>query len=59
MLFSQNFRDANLAKRFAVFLWLKKSILDEKAVFSLIVQYTCEVINLDKKQYFPKSCSIF
>ena len=52
-------RDANLAKRFVVFLGLKESILYEKNVFSPVVQYTCVVINLEKKQYFPKSCSIF
>ena len=52
-------RDANLAKRFAVFLGLKKRILGEKTVFSPVVQYTWVVINIEKKQYFPKSCSIF
>ena len=52
-------RDANLVKRFAVFLGLKESSLDEKTVFSPTVQYTCVVINLEKKQYFPKSCSIY
>ena len=51
-------RDVNLAKRFAVFLGLKESILYEKIVFSPAVQCTCVVINLEKKQYFPKSCSI-
>ena len=53
------YRDANLAKRFAVFLGPKNCILDEKTVFSPIVQYTCVVINLEKKQYFPKSGCIF
>ena len=48
-----------LQKRFAVFLGLKRGILDEKTVFSPVVQYTCVVINLEKKQYFPKFCSIF
>ena len=33
--------------------------LREKTVFSPTVQYTCVVLNLEKKQYFPKSCSIF
>ena len=45
-------RDANLANRFAVFLGLKISILDEKTVFSPIVQYTCVVINLEKNCIF-------
>ena len=52
-------RDANLAKSFAVFLGLKRSILDENFFFSPIVQNTCVLINLEKKQYFAKSCSIF
>ena len=54
------YRDANLVKRFVVFLGLKESILDEKTIFSPIMQYTyiCVVINLEEKQYFPKSCSI-
>ena len=46
------YRDANLANRFAVFLGLKKSILDEKTVFLPNVQYTCVVINLEKKTVF-------
>ena len=45
-------RDANLANRFAVFLGLKISILDEKTVFSPIVQYTCVVINLERNSIF-------
>ena len=43
-------RDANLAKRFAVFLGLKVGILDEKTAFSPIVQYTCVVINLEEEK---------
>ena len=31
----------------------------KKTVFSPIVQYTCVETKLKKKQYFPKSCSIF
>ena len=49
---AQYCRDANLANRFAVFLGLKISILDEKTVFSLIVQYTCVVVNLEKNSIF-------
>ena len=45
-------RDANLSNRFAVILGLKISILDEKTVFSPIVQYTCVVINLEKNSLF-------
>ena len=50
-------RDANLAERFAVLLGLKNSILDEKTVFSPTVQYTCVVLNLEKKQYFHPLCN--
>ena len=45
-------RDANLAKRFAVYLGLETSIWDEKTAFSPIVQYTCVVINLEKNSIF-------
>ena len=43
----------------SIFRAEKNSILMKKTVFSPIVQYTCVVINLEKEQYFPKSCSIF
>ena len=58
-------RDANFAEGFAVFLGLKKIILDEKnSIFIccaiLFSVYTCVVINLEKKNsIFLESCSIF
>ena len=52
-------RDANLAKRFAVFLGLKRSILDEKnCIFTHCAIHMCSNKLQEKKQYFPRSCSI-
>ena len=51
-------RDANLAKRFAVFLGLKRSISDEKSsIFTHCAIHMCRN-KIKEKQHFPKSCSI-
>ena len=52
-------RDANLAKRFAVLLGLKKSILVEKQYFDPLCNIHICIDKLREKQYFPKFCSIF